>query len=771
MDNHVWWSEEPEPVWSGGAANYDSAPQYHARVSFNGYTAGDTIDFSAECGNTKSAKVVLCGLDLVLDGLDENNEQNPGACIAVTKRKKLEVKIIPDTAKQGQVTLQLNNGLNIYATNTSTTTLDSSALTWNLASNQKPATEYYVGCDQASLTMRDKSATLKWQLQEELSDSVAATIVSVDVSTTDTTEQTEESPGTFLEFNTTKNLSLSFLPNNLNIGELELSGGGGKLKFYDGATEIQQPKWNLSNTSPPNSITIKGIDHGEATLTWKHNTSEADDKLKTTVYELILTAPGKMVEMSPGVFHVPVMLNDNHNCSLEYTATWNCSANCPDGCTADHRELEPVWDLLYMGSYNEPDLVSFHLEMKPNTMPGSVTLKAVNGGSNVRLWQNANKGSKSTIITIPKNYNISTFPTDFYAEGIQTGDVTFEAKYNPPQNVNANATKTLDAHVVSLIEKQGGVRKIINANATPIDFTVDGGSAFNGKIAWTVPSHNNSSSLGTSNAISVSYGATGCNVTLPENAANRRFSTTVGVSIDGKLIMQRNLRVAQATYQGTAVATTTPARRTEVPGLAGLPAMDVMPVNTGSATNPTPYSAQDFDKQYGTDFMGNGNAQIRYATTLNDYGLTIALSGGVNRKVYAVMLSKIAYDDDLKWEDLTAIANHEARHVNQNIWMRNSTSNWGVLESNCPFSSSRKYFMEADAYTTNLNSQGSWKYIDTRFFQFRDTNYNPAEQLYFSEGNTTVKQAMRDILQSIYISIPFEEMKKHDYDWYTRPPR
>jgi hypothetical protein len=789
-NNHSQWPEEPnpKPVWSGGAVNYGTPPepQYRARIGFNGYSAGDTIDFSAECGNTKSAKVILCGLDLVLDGLSENDEENPGACIGVTKRKKLEVNILPDTAVQGQVTLQLNNGLKIYENATSQTVLASSALTWNLANNQKPATEYYVGCDQSSTAMRDKSATLKWQLQGELSDSVAATIVGVNVATTDTTEPTEESPGTFIPINTSKEVTITYEPNNLDLGELELSGGSGKLAFYHGTTPLTSTAWNLANTtgsSPtvtvPGTITIKGINHGEVSyLKLKHDKSGAEDKLKVTVYELILEAPGKMVEMSPGVFHVPVMLNDNHDCGLDYTATWNCSVNCPNGCTGDHRELEPVWDMNYIGSYSDSDIVPFKLEMKPNTMPGSVTLKVTSGAARVRFWQNANKGGKSTIISVPKTYSISTLPTNFYTEGIQTGDVTFEATYNPPSNINVNATQTLNAHIVSLIEKQGNVRKIINANTTPIDFTVESGNAFNGKIAWTVPNHNNSSSLGTTNTISVSYGAaTNHNVTLPENAANRRFTTTVGASIDGKLLMERNIRVAQATYQGTAVATTTPARRTEVAGLATLPTMDAMPVNTGTATNPTPSSSQYFDNQYGTDFVGNGNAQIQYATLLSDYGLTVAVPGGINRKVYVVMVSKTAYDTSLKQEDLTAIANHEARHAYQNVWMRNGNTDWMLLESILPFSNSRVHFMEADAYTTNLNSLGSWKYIDTRFNPFI-ANYNAALQVYNTlrsnavNGTTqsiNVRNTARNILQDIYQAIPtdFKEMKRYTGNTYN----
>ena len=58
-------------------------------------------------------------------------------------------------------------------------------------------------------------------------------------------------------------------------------------------------------------------------------------------------------------------------------------------------------------------------------------------------------------------------------------------------------------------------------------------------------------------------------------------------------------------------------------------------------------------------------------------------------------------------------------------------------------------FLEADAYITNLNSQGSWRYINTRFAPF-STNYDSAERLYSSKGNGNVKKAMKEILQSVY---------------------
>ena len=133
----------------------------------------------------------------------------------------------------------------------------------------------------------------------------------------------------------------------------------------------------------------------------------------------------------------------------------------------------------------------------------------------------------------------------------------------------------------------------------------------------------------------------------------------------------------------------------------------------------------------------------------------------------------------LKQEDLRAIAGHECRHATQLIDMREGKGKWGALDKRYTTGTPPDlvHFVEADAYVTNLNSQGSWKYIETRFGYFRDTNYNPAEQLYSTESNASAKKAMKEILQSVYQDIPFKEMKYRstlpgfEYDWKTRAPR
>jgi hypothetical protein len=529
----------------------------------------------------------------------------------------------------------------------------------------------------------------------------------------------------------------------------------------------------------------------DQTLTASYSGTNVEEATRDlTVYKLTIEAPGKMVDIGNGGLVVPIMFNDDHDCGKTYTADWNCGVNCAGvsasgTCPDDtHRELEPVWDYLYAGTCEaEDDLVSIKVEIKPTNMAGDVKVKPT--GSNLRIWKNAKKGDKNSIIA-DKTYSVSELPQTMYVEGIKINSDSISAEYIPPKNKTVGQTKMLDFEILSLIEEQNGARKIINENAKPIEFSVKGGVVFLGKYKWTVPGHNNAASIGTSSVITVTYGASGCNVTLPEDAANRRFTTTVSVTLDnGKLNLSRTIRVAQATYQGTAVATTLTTRRTEVPTLVTLPTMDPMPVNTSVPPNPPVLnSAADFDNKYGTDFTGNGNAKIRYATLLASGGLTVSFDSGVNRKIYAAMLSKKAYDAGLRLEDLTSIAEHEARHANQNIWMRAGNINWVKLEQNVILEQSQN-FMEADAYTTNLKSNGSWRFINDSFGWFCFF-YNEAETYFFqkvvntSKANTNtvrnnadkdLSDAMRTILQDIYKNVPFQEMKRQKYNYRVRPPR
>ncbi|MDR1270821.1 MAG: hypothetical protein LBK82_15000 [Planctomycetaceae bacterium] len=549
----------------------------------------------------------------------------------------------------------------------------------------------------------------------------------------------------------------------------------------------------------------------DQTLTATYSGTNVESAIKDlTVYKLTIEAPDKMVDIGNGKFAVPVMFNDDHDCGKEYTADWNCGVNCSSvlagsKCSEDtHRELEPVWDYLYAGTCeNENDLVSVKIDITPTDMAGDVKVKPIGSEKNsktvfnIRIWENSKKGDKSSIIT-EKTYSVSELPQTIYVEGIAIGKDSITATYIPPQNKTVEQTKILDIEIVSLIETQMiqineldiygketikniPVRKIINENKKPITFTVKGGSDFNGKFAWTESSI---SPLGISDSITLSFGETGCDVPLPEDAPHRRFTSTVSVSIDdGKLKLSRTIRVAQDNYHGKAVAETLTDRRKEVPTLATLPTMDTMPIDNSVPPNPpVKFSTTDFDSKYGTDFTGNGNAKVRYATgtAISAYGAAISVHAGTNRKVYVAMLLKKAYDDKLRLEDLAAIAEHEARHANQYIWARDGKADWIIIERHPLI---LDYFMEADAYVGCLRSQANWKIID-HFLRRFEYNYRKAgaeyeKEIYYSEpiykprSPNTIKllNSMRSILQDIYKNIPLNEMKNTEYYNHVRPPR
>jgi hypothetical protein len=536
-------------------------------------------------------------------------------------------------------------------------------------------------------------------------------------------------------------------------------------------------------------------------------------KKDLTVYELTIEAPGKMVHIGKivyDVFTVPVMFNDDHDCGKEYlnAATWNCGVNCsnvPAGgtCSNDtHRELEPVWDYLYAGTCeNEDDLVRVEVKITPTDMAGDVKVKPIGSEKdsktvfNIRIWKNSKKGDKSSIIT-EKTYSVSELPQTMYVEGIAIGQDYIYAEYIPPQNKTVRQTEILNFDVVSLIETQMNhdktningietitdtpVRKIINDNREPITFTVKGGAVFidKCKCKWTVPGHNDEENIGYSPSISVTYGETEeCNVNLPENAKQkyRRFTTTVSVSIDeGKLELSRTIRVAQDDYQGTATAKSLEERRIQVSQLTALPPIDAFPTGTNFA--------QTQDNEYGSDFVANGNASIRYATKLVPYGMVkYTTDKGINKKIYGVMLSKTAYEDKLKREDLSAIAIHEVRHVNQLTLMRGQDE-WAILDREWSHEALSP-FMEADAYMENIRCNTCWKKTSYDLYNFK-TNYIFAISLYttgvdlynsndrtFDPNDIDILVAMKPILQLTYKRIPFIEMKKKGYNGYIRPPQ
>ncbi|MDR1923341.1 MAG: hypothetical protein LBQ66_03110 [Planctomycetaceae bacterium] len=566
----------------------------------------------------------------------------------------------------------------------------------------------------------------------------------------------------------------------------------------------------------------------DQTLTAKYSGKNIESTTKkVTVYDFEIDAPGKVI-VKESKKYVPVMFNDDsdfvgkHSGDKTYTSNWDCATKCPTKgnakCPDDkHRELEPVWDYLYIGEYTDDDLVECKVDIKPADMKEAAVngeVKISSSDANIRIWKQKNKGDKGSIIpdmsNIPdeskKNYKASDLPLTVYVEGIKAGKDALRAEYTTSTGqVASGEYGWLSIGVVALIATQNGKQKIINANISPIKFTVEGGGDFDTKFTWTVSQTlNPGTTLGKNNTISLKYGETGCDVTLPEDAANRRFTSEVTVSIDGKLTLKRTVRVAQATYQGSPVKTTIDDRRIEVIGLVNV---DKLP--TGFDNTETPdddknkeYSQKWFEKIFTGEWINgtpppvtiNGN-RLQYAPNNNNRELanTIFTDGlGSNRKVYAVFFLSNAYANGFKLEDIRAVAEHECQHVRQHVDVKKGGTNWRTLDDY--YSDNEKYLdlREADAQSVELCADQCWKFMDgamgtlgllVQKYGLANAEYErltptttsgPVNGIRVRAATQTdARSAAKAILQGIYKRIPEElqDIKCKDYDWSIRPPK
>lgn len=577
--------------------------------------------------------------------------------------------------------------------------------------------------------------------------------------------------------------------------------------------------------------------------------------------DLFLEAPGKEIILGSGKA-APVMLNDNHDCNEYYRSTtvgatnyWSCSANCPGDilpgftCSLGHRELEPVWDLNYVGGTvtGENNLLKLDVRITPDGIQRRAKLSITSNRNNVRVWPSAHKGVKNDIIQFthkpsdpPDTYSCEEFPVpmngnpvSFYVEGIKIDPADAGTKF-VAEIVGMPATKKeLTVHVVSLVEKQavsiptGGTvdeRRVVYNKGT-INYEVKGGSAFSGKIRWK-ESHA-ASPLSGNTDINITYSnaaTSGNNIQVSEDAiaANRRFMSTVTAEIHNGaptpvvvLPLKREVRVAQDDYHGTSVVTPpgyneTIFRRAQVAVMALLPMVELLPNNTLTPPDATPFSAAWFDKNYGTAMVAaiaggtaKPNQAIQYGAWFTSTPFLLNEPGGVvfdNRergalnRIYCVLLFKSIYDLFKNLEDVTAVADHEARHAWQFLWMRPSgpgspnsgaKQEWVDLERDAL--AQRNLFMEADAYNIGLENLGvTWKFIALIGpINFRG-NYINALNAYdgvINAGtNSGLEAAMKKILQDVYKDVPFKEMKYRpgipgdpglplQYNWIIRAPR
>ena len=324
----------------------------------------------------------------------------------------------------------------------------------------------------------------------------------------------------------------------------------------------------------------------------------AVDTVRVTVFKLCAEVANAN-DATKAVPGTPLMLNDDWDCGKPYTATGG-----------GHNKCEPIWDKDYTDGEvaTENDLMKVKLWLKPTDLKpdtGAANVKFKVTGSGTRLWPKASKGAASAIITIPaaeQDYAIADLPKELYAEGKDLGRDVMELTYE--HNPTAKYTDTANVDVITLIESQGGTRKVIDAYNSNIDYEVKSSAALdtNYKFYWDLDGNGTRNGGAwesmTTNPATIKYSAAASgtgNVQLPSDAAHRRQEYDIGVKVKGwetagGLVLTRHIRVALDTYTGTATATTAAARQTEVAGLTTPPAsftdtgyVDTIAVTAGGA--------------------------------------------------------------------------------------------------------------------------------------------------------------------------------------------
>ena len=312
------------------------------------------------------------------------------------------------------------------------------------------------------------------------------------------------------------------------------------------------------------------------------------DALRITVIKIDLDARWNSNEATEEVPGTPLLFNND----------WDCAQTYPAGAPAPHREKEPIWDNEYDTAQvpAEDDLMKLSIAVAPSTLIGNVTLRITAGAANVRLWPRATKGTAGEIITIPgggQTYAISTLPKDLYIEGITLGQTVMTLEFNSGTDVY---TDTVNIDIVSVENTQTiagtTMPRVINQYNT--DIALQGlptslSAAYT--YLWDLDGDGTRKAGAWENAttrsVTVKYSAAASgagNVQLVRNATNRRkeyglSAILKGGELKGGLAIAKTIRVALDTYEGTAVATTIPTRRTEVAGLTTPP--------TGFSNTPT----------------------------------------------------------------------------------------------------------------------------------------------------------------------------------------
>jgi hypothetical protein len=387
-----------------------------------------------------------------------------------------------------------------------------------------------------------------------------------------------------------------------------------------------------------------------------------------------------------------------------------------------------------------------------------------------------------------------------YVEGIKINSDSISAEYIPPKNKTVGQTKMLNVGVVSLIEQQlddnvgnSFHQKVIYTTPRAIVFEVCSGQIFKHCFFWTVPDTINEfwNRSQTSNKISVHYN--GITVKVPENDSNRRFTSDVSVLIDGKLKLNKTVRIAQENYHGTKVADSELDKRIEVIGLLQVPKI-FSDTETPNEEN-IEYSQKWFEKnllgywELGLPPMPVliNDKHLQYAIKTKDiswFGAMYHSGKQDEAKAVVAVLFDRCYDRGFKQEELRAVAKHELQHAYQVKDIAKVGSDWRIVDKHFPTSADYSFFSEVDADSVVLNANTCWKFMKVDLLEHFTKHYHnkkeeeidekaamSALKQYDAISDANVKKAVRNILQKVYMRIPYDEIKRKNYDFYVRPPK
>lgn len=484
----------------------------------------------------------------------------------------------------------------------------------------------------------------------------------------------------------------------------------------------------------------------------------------------------------------PVRLNDDNDNANAYPI--------PSG-VAGRNPLEPWFDLDETAVVaGENDLMQLTLDVVPHSLAGNAVLTVPSGGHRIKLWNRADKGAAGDLVAVPAgglNVPIADLPKTYWVEGVETGDAELRLEYtNGPLSID----DTVAVHVVRLLETQTWpdgttTRRVINRYATDVDFQVEGGTGLFA-YRWDLNGDGDRATdpfeIGVASQLrSVRYDTaeTASSVRLDRIAANRRQTYDVSVELTGGLVLAKTIRVALDSHQGTALVGVAVAdRQTEIGGLAAVPLMsfDATPAGGAGVT----FSQAWHVATYAITLNVNAGNRLQYAdavhpwngfTTHNGYAAGLAAAA---RRVHIVMVNRAVYTGAQTQEDAIATINHENLHVAQivairdnlpagNVWRLLHDQFAGGLEMN-----GYEDFTEGECHLSEVGDAGvGWFHLidgGQNDLIISANRYNAAIGVLAALPAGPTFTAAETLLRDLYRALPFDEMKRTDYDQTVRPP-